>query len=184
MLDLKKKCLLSPRSTHDQMIRAANLLTCGLIVGTNIPLIIFILKQSSKTFLDRLVLIDCFLCMSNALLLFIRLFDSWGSICGCHIFFSFYIQLSNKLLTLGIALYRFILVLGSSLVWTQYQRKSFEKLILLTILLISVQLTGWAVYYREDYRYFLGNPLSGIWYCHKTFARVYLQFFRLLPNWC
>ena len=148
---------------HDQMIRAANLLTSGLIVGTNIPLIIFILKQGSKTFLDRLVVFDCFLCMSNALLLFIRLFDFWGSICGFHIFFSFFIQLSNKLLTLGIALYRFILVLGSSLVWTQYQRKLFEKLILLTILLISVQLTGWAVYYRGDYRYFLGNPLSGIW---------------------
>ena len=142
---------------NDPMMRLANVLTCGLIVGTNIPLIIFILKQGSKTFLDRLVILDCFLCMSNALLLFIRLFDFWGSICGCHIFFSFFIQLSNKLLTLGIALYRFILVLGSSLVWTQYQRKIFEKLILLAILLISVQLTGWAVYYREDYRYFLGN---------------------------
>ena len=84
---------------------------------------------------------------------------TWA-ICGCHIFFSFFIQLSNKLLTLGIALYRFILVLGSSLVWTQYQRKVFEKLILLTILLISVRLTGWAVYYRDDYRYFLGTYTS------------------------
>ena len=143
-------------------MRVAIFVTFCLILGTNVPLIVFIMNQGSKTFLDRLVVFDCFLCMSNALLLFIRLFDFWGSICGCHIFFSFYIQLSNKLLTLGIALYRFILVLGSSLVWTQYQRKSFEKLILLTILLISVQLTGWAVYYREDYRYFLGNPLSGI----------------------
>ena len=101
---------------NDLMLKLANLLTCGLIVGTNVPLIIFILKQGSKTFLDQLVVFDCFLCMSNALLLFIRLFDFWGTICGCHIFFSFFIQLSNKLLTLGIALYRFILVLGSSLV--------------------------------------------------------------------
>ena len=141
----------------DPMMTVANLLTCGLIVGTNLPLIIFILNQGSKTFLDWLIVFDCFLCMSNSLLLFIRLFDFWGSICGSHIFFSFFTNLSNRLLTLGIALYRFTLVLGSSLVLTRSQKQILEKIILLAIFLISFHLTGCAVYFRENYIYFLGN---------------------------
>ena len=154
----------------DPMMRLANVLTCGLIVGTNVPLIIFILKQGSKTFLDRLVIFDCFLCMSNSLLLLkvyfkssfehneihFGSFDIWGAICRCHVFFSFFSNLFNRLLTLGIAFYRFTLVFGSSLVWTTYQRKIFERIIMFVILLFSVFLTGWAIYYREDYRNFLG----------------------------
>ena len=139
------------------MIRVANLFACGLILWTNIPLIIFILNQSSKTFLDNLVVFDCFLCVSNPILLLIRFEEYWRSICGYHVFFSFFTSICNSQLTLGIALYRGILVFGSSLVWTSYQRKMIEKLILLLILTTSVLLTGWAVYFRENYRHFLSK---------------------------
>ena len=138
------------------IMRVANLLTCGLILGTNVPLIIFFLNQGSKTFLDWLVVLDCFLCVCNPILLLIRFEDYWRSICG-YVFFSFFTSICNSQLTLGIALYRAILVFGSSFVWTSYQRKMIEKLILLMILTISVLLTGWAVSFRENYKYFLGN---------------------------
>ena len=152
-------------------MRVAIFVTFCLILGTNVPLIVFILNQGSKTFLDWLIVFDCFLCMSNSLLLLkvyfkssfenqeihFGSFDIWGSICRCHVFFSFFSNLFNRLLTLGIAFYRFTLVFGSSLVWTTYQRKIFERIIMLVILLFSVFLTGWAIYYREDYRNFLGN---------------------------
>ena len=141
---------------NDPLMSVANLVTCGLIVGTNVPLIIFILNQGSKTFLDWLIVFDCFLCMSNSLLILIRLFNFWGNFCGFVVFFSFFINLCNRLLTLGVAFYRFALVLGS-LVWTSYQKKILEKSILHAILLVSVYLTGWAVNYREDYRHFLGK---------------------------
>ena len=150
-------------SDSEDSMRMAIFLTCGLILGTNVPLIVFILSQSSKTFLDNLIVFDCFLCMNGILLLLKKVLKStfessyfWSSICVCHVFFSFFTNLCNRLLTVGIALYRFTLVFGSSFVSTNYQRKILEKTILLVILLVPVYLTGWAVYYRENYRNFLG----------------------------
>ena len=47
------------------LLRLAQFITCGLILATNIPMIMFIMKQGSKTFLDWLIVIDCLLCLSN-----------------------------------------------------------------------------------------------------------------------
>ena len=45
------------------LIKLAQWLTCFLILGTNGTMINFIMKQVSKTFLDWLVLFDCWLCL-------------------------------------------------------------------------------------------------------------------------
>ena len=45
------------------LVKFAQWLTCFLILGTNGPMINFIMKQVSKTFLDWLVLFDCWLCL-------------------------------------------------------------------------------------------------------------------------
>ena len=145
-------------------LRLATLFTFGLILGTNVPLTDFIRNQSSKTFLDSLILLDCFLCLCNTLALIkflLRTFDYflsdfWGSICNYHVFFLFFANVCNRLITLGIAFYRLFLVLGSSLMWTSYQKKILEKIILLLIPLLSAILTGCAIYYRENWRNFLG----------------------------
>ena len=54
---------------HDEGIYSILALTkwvsCGLILITNVPLLVFILKQASKSFLDWLIVIDCLLCLSN-----------------------------------------------------------------------------------------------------------------------
>ena len=83
--------------------------------------------------------------------------DSDADFCICYVFFSFFTNLCNRLLTLGIAIYRVTLVLGSSYIFSSYQKKVMENIILLAIILTSLNLTGWAVYYREDYRHFLGQ---------------------------
>ena len=151
---------------NDQILPwIASLVTLGMILGTNVPLIAFILNQASKSFLDWLMVFDCFLGMSNTLILLkillISSFGSydnfWGNICGCNVFFSFFTNICNRLVTIGIATYRFTLVHLSSRLWTPNQRKMFEKTILQLILISSVYLTGLAVYYREDSRAFLGN---------------------------
>ena len=49
------------------LIKLAQWLTCSLILGTNGPMINFIMKQVSKTFLDWLVLFDCWLCLRKVL---------------------------------------------------------------------------------------------------------------------
>ena len=151
------------------MLRLAQFITCGLILGTNVPLIIFTMKQGSKTFLDWLIVFDCFLCLSNLHVvalglknnkrngsLLIHYYDSDVHFCF-RVFFSFFCNLCNKLLTLGIVIYRFTLVLGSSFLFSPYQIKMLENLILLLILFTSLNLTGWAMYYREDYRHFLSK---------------------------
>ena len=121
-------------------LRLATLFTFGLILGTNVPLTDFIRNQSSKTFLDSLILLDCFLCLCNTLPLIkflLRTFDYFlADFCNYNVFFLFFANVCNRLITIGIAFYRLFLVLGSSLMWTSYQRKILEKIILLLIPLL------------------------------------------------
>ena len=142
------------------LIGLARFVSFGFILGTNVSMIIFIMRQESKTFLDWMIVFHCVLCLGNlnVIIFTLSLSEYWDGFCIFHSFFVFFVNLCKRLLTLGIAIYRLTLVLGSSLVWTSYQRKSFEKFIFLSILLTSVYLTGWAVYYREDYKTFLSMP--------------------------
>ena len=140
----------------------ARLLSCGLILGTNVPMIIFTMSQESKTFLDWLIVFHCVLCLGNlhVVIFTISFSDYWDGFCIFHSFVVFFVHLCKRLLTLAIAIYRFILVLWSSLVLTSYRRKVVEKIIFISILLTSVFLTVCAVYYREDYKYYLGTRYS------------------------
>ena len=140
-------------------LRLAQILTCAFILVTNVPMIFLIINQRCKTFLDWSTVFDCFLCLGNlhTLSILIRLSDDDIGFCEYHISFMFFFSLCNRLLTLGIVIYRFILVLGRSIVFTTHQKKVLEIFIPLSILLISLILTGLALYYREDYRHFLGK---------------------------
>ena len=148
-------------------LRLAKILSCGLILGTNVPMIIYTINQGSKTFLDWLIVFDCFLCLGNiyGLLLIRPSYVSYDDIgfCEFHSFLMFFIHLCNRLLTLGIAIYRFTLVLGSSLVFTTTQKRNLEIIILLFILIIPFILTGLAINYRKDYRHFLGILAMGLY---------------------
>ena len=135
-------------------------LTYCLILGANIPVVTFIINQWSKTFLDWLILYDCFLCIGNCIGIHGQNFDHWDGFCEFYVFFTYFKNLINRLLTAGIAIYRFILVVGSSLVWTKYQRRVFERLIFNSILFFTLYMTGLAVYYRDNYKMFLGNIKS------------------------
>ena len=155
------------------LLRLAQFITCGLILATNVPMIMFIMKQGSKTFLDWLIVIDCLLCLSNLHVIALgpknNKINEWNGIMEHYygnsgfcfrVFITLFCNLANKLLTLGIVIYRFTLVLGSSFLFSKKQIKVLEYIILLAILLTSLNLTGWAVYYREDYRHFLGKVKS------------------------
>ncbi len=93
------------------LMRLARIITCGLILGANVPIIIFIINQGSKTFLDWLIVFDSFLCLSNLrnnVILLVNTLQNYHDsidICTCHVFLSFF----TRLLSLGIGIYRFIL---------------------------------------------------------------------------
>ena len=138
------------------LMRLAQFITCVLILGSNLQIIIFIMNQASKTFLDRLVIFDCFLCLSNVpVVMLLSNYSDFIDSCIFHVFLSYFTNLCNRLLSLGIVIYRLILVLGSSLMFSSYQKKMIENSILLVILIASLKMTGWAIYYRENNRYFL-----------------------------
>mgnify|MGYP001494759826 CR=1 FL=1 len=50
---------------NDLILTYTKLVSCVLILSTNVPLLVIILKQTSKSFLDWLIVIDCLLCLSN-----------------------------------------------------------------------------------------------------------------------
>ena len=143
------------------MLRLAQFITCGMILGTNVPMILFTMNQGSKTFLDWMIVFDCFLCLGNLKVIMFLTYTSDDNVgfgfCICHVFSTFFCLLCNRLLTLGIAIYRFTLILGSSFVFSSNQKRVLENRILLAILLISLNLTGWASYYRKDFKPFLGK---------------------------
>ena len=160
------------RSSGDQstlfFLRLAQFVTFGLILGANVPIIIFILKQGTKTFLDWLIVFDCFLCLLNLrvilALFFYRLLENNtmhsvfdADFCTCHVFLSYFTNVCNRLLSLGIVVYRITLVLGSSFLVSSNQKKVLGKIVMLAIILPSLILTGFAVYYRENNFYFLSN---------------------------
>ena len=58
-------------------------------------------------------------------------------------------QVCTRLLTVCIVIYRYVLVLHSSLVETTVQKRTFECLILATIFLLPVLVTSYGVYHRN-----------------------------------
>ena len=67
------------------------------------------------------------------------------------------LQVCGRLLTVCIVIYRYVLVLHSSLVETSAQKRMFECLILATIFLLPILNSSFGVYYRNQYHNYLGE---------------------------
>ena len=74
----------------------------------------------------------------------------------CHIV-KHCLQVCTRLLTVCIVIYRYVLVLHSSLVETSAQKRMFQCLILATIFLLPVLVSSYGVYYRNYYHNYLGR---------------------------
>ena len=62
---------------------------------------------------------------------------------------AYFTNISNRLLTCGIVIYRYVLVLQSSWVQSPYHRRAFENLIFISILVAAVTLTVWSVVLQD-----------------------------------
>jgi len=134
------------------MHQAGQLICVMLILTTNGYLLQFIMKQPTKTFLDWMIVLDTSLCISNISTIIMigqRIF------CYFIVNFSFFINISNRLLTAGIVIYQYVFVMKSHLVQTTVQRKALEILIIASILVPSLLLTGLSVYYKDYYLQYL-----------------------------
>ena len=139
---------------NTQIFRACQLVSVLLILTTNGYLLQFIIKQPTKTFLDWMMILDISLCISNIVTIVMI-----GQRIFCHFIskFSFFINICNRLLTAGIVIYRYVFVMKSHLVQTTVQRKALEILIIASILVPSLLLTGFSVYYKDYYLQYLSK---------------------------
>merc|ERR1712213_286422 len=77
------------------------------------------------------------------------------NLCYFFPYFTYFFNLSNRLLTIGIVWYRYIFVIKSHIVRTQQQRKILGTKIFGTILVISFLMTVWSIFHREQSHNFL-----------------------------
>ena len=93
---------------------------------------------------------------------------SYPNVCMVLSDLAFFTNISNRLLTCGIVIYRSVLVLQSSWVQSPYQRRAFESLIFILILVTAVTLTVWSVILK-DFN-------LGFHHCYGTIEKFYYNF--------
>ena len=152
-----------PDSSSSLLMTGAWVTTTSLILATNIPLIYFIVHQRYKTFLDKLIIFDCILCIVGIVIVIlnkvIRYTVEDVNFC-IKIFLPFLLNLCNRFLTLSIVIYRYVFVLHSSVVETRNQRRAFESLVVSLIIIPSLYFTGVSIYYRDNNFHYLGTYTS------------------------
>ena len=104
---------------NDSNYLAASVFSNLLILITNGYLLWFIIK---KTFLDQMIFFDCILCISN---IFTLVHISY-KLFYCHFipFFSYFINLCNRLLMVSIVFYRYICVIKHN--WVRSTQHTME----------------------------------------------------------
>ena len=147
-------------------VRIAAWVTATLLVlATNVPLIILIMKKTSRTFLDWVIIMDCMIGAVSMVCSFATQSAQMFTNNFCFMRFAvLFLALVNRFINISISLYRYVFILHSSLVQTKRQRTLFECLLLCLILLPAVALTGATIYFREHYScsppVFLNLPLT------------------------
>ena len=138
-------------------------LTICAIFLVNYPLLRYIFKHGNTTFINKLVAIDCCLCIGNTIPVFTQyiLGKSRGPfICLISPPYGYLINVLNSLLSMSIVTYRYVFVLKSSWVQTKVQRQQFCFTLAGTIAALSSGLTILVYMYREHNFYFLGLNIN------------------------
>ena len=116
-------------------------------------------KESKLTELDKLMCLDSVLCMlSSITLIRIATRAYFNNLFLCY-FVPFVIIFCNHckiFLTMGIALYRYVSVVKYSWIQNSKQRKLFISIIMSTMLMLALIMTGLAAYYKDHWISFLG----------------------------
>ena len=136
-----------------------------LVLATNVPLVILIMKKASRTFLDWVIIMDCMIGAVSMVCSFATQSAQIYTNNFCFMRFAvLFLALVNRFINISISLYRYVFILHNSLVQTKRQRTLFQCLVLSLILLPAVTLTGATIYFRDHYTcappVFLNLPLT------------------------
>ena len=129
-----------------------------LILLVNIPVLIKVFQKTNLTFIDKLITADCILCLSNCIILFSIVLGKTknSSICLVSPPFGYFVNISKRLLSIGIVIYRYVFVLRNSWVQTQDQRRVFCLGLAMIILFIAAFSTFFCIFYKDQYLFYLG----------------------------
>ena len=135
-----------------------SLVAIMLILLINIPVLSKVFQKTNFIFIDKLITADCILCLSNCIILFSIVLGKTKNSSICLVFppFGYFVNITKRLLSIGIIVWRYVFVLHNSWVQTQDQRRLFCLGLALTILFIAVFSTFFCIFYRDQYLFYLG----------------------------
>ena len=155
-IEIVEHCYPSQAIIH---VRILSLISVIMIFSSNGYLINIIMKQTNSL-LDWIMLIDSFIGIFNSIRIVLNLVIGTvvlNNIPVCLIlnFFNYYINVCNKLITMSIAIYRYVFVVKHEFVQDAGRRQSFSQTLFSSIFILSAVMTGYAVFFKEKYKYFL-----------------------------
>ena len=132
------------------------LVTTFVILLVNIPLLRYIFNHGCHIFINKLIAMDCCLCICNIAFIF-PFFEPHTCFVPIFLFFT---NVLNRLLSISIGLYRYVFVVRTTWVQTKFQRHVFSALIFGMLVLVSCSLTGFCIFYRTEYYNYMGNAFN------------------------
>ena len=124
-----------------------------ILINLSNGYLIYVIKTQMRSALDWLILMDSILCILSCISI-IRL-GILGPLstpfCFIITFFSYFISVSNKLITMSISIYRYVFVVHYMKMREQINRKIFNVTLFSLIIFPSIVLTGFCIYYRDEY---------------------------------
>ena len=129
-------------------------LTGSIILLLNIPILWTIWKERILTWINQLICLDCILCI-GMIPIVLSLADVFPLPCSFISSYAFFASLLNRLLPVGIVIFRYIYVCRSSWVNTANQRRIFHLTLSITMLMLVALLTLGSWMYNDKYLHYL-----------------------------
>ena len=135
-----------------------------ILINTSNGYVIYIITKQLKTALDWLFLMDSILCIFNSIpvirlgivghSVYVNL--SYNSIlCTFFTFYSYFVNLLSRLITIVISVYRYIFVVKYDIVQDPVKRQIIIRSLFSAMFYIAVFQTGYGIYYKNSYKLYL-----------------------------
>ena len=129
-----------------------------ILINASNGYFIYVIKNKMNSLLDWLILMDCILCIFNCISI-IKLGINSNSffvenIPMCFFFnlTAYFINVSNKLVTISISIYRYVFVVKYINMQNQTQRQTFTQTLISAMIMIPLTMTGYCIYYMDHYK--------------------------------
>ena len=129
---------------------------CIAIITINVPVIFMLLNKCEATVVNLFIIIDCLLCLLHVfIILFSALQVQQGPVlCGILTTVAFFLSFLNRLIPVGIVVFRYVFVCRSHLVVSAIQRKKFGRFLVKSIISVPIVLSFFSFIYREKYLHY------------------------------